>query len=235
MTIGSLFSGIGGLELGLERAGLGRTIWQVEVNPFCQKVLRKHWPDATLYPNIIDLTNLPYVDTICGGFPCQDVSGAAHGKNPGITGPRSGLWKEFARIISEVRPRRVVVENVASGASRWLPTVRSDLNALGYTTKALGISGRDVGAPHIRKRVFVIGYTHCHGQPTGTVYEEAPRLSESPGTLWNRWLPPPERLRVDAGLPVRLDRLQALGNSVIPQCASLAGWILRDWTEQNRQ
>src|SRR3990167_10929952 len=131
MRIGSLFSGIGGLELGLEWAGVGRTVWQVELDPYCRAVLAKHWPDAQRFTDVRDCnsTNLPPVDVLCGGFPCQDISDA--GKRAGITGARSGLWSEFARIIRELRPRYVVVENVRALLVRGIDTVLGDLAAAG--------------------------------------------------------------------------------------------------------
>ena len=156
MRIGSLFSGIGGFELGLERAGVGHTVWQVEKDLFCRRVLAKHWPSVERYEDVREVgsASLPMVDVICGGFPCQDVSGA--GKGAGLAGARSGLWYEYRRIVSETRPRFVVVENVASGARRWLPHVRRDLHVLGYRTRAFSLSAFDVGAPHLRRRVFVL-------------------------------------------------------------------------------
>lgn len=156
LTIGSLFSGIGGLELGLEWSGLGPVRWQCEIDPFCRAVLAKHWPDVERFEDVTSRTNWPSVDIVCGGFPCQDVSAAGLGR--GIGGVRSGLWYHFARVVSEVRPRFVVVENVASGARRWLPTVRHGLHVLGYRTRAVGVSAADVGAPHLRRRVFVVAY-----------------------------------------------------------------------------
>lgn len=156
MRIGSLFAGIGGLELGLEWAGVGRTIWQVESDPYCRAVLARHWPEADRsVTDVRAASSLRPVDVICGGFPCQDVSSA--GKRAGLAGARSGLWYEYRRIVEEIRPRVVVVENVASGASRWLPTVSEQLRELGYRVRALGVSARDVGAPHLRRRVFVLG------------------------------------------------------------------------------
>ena len=155
LTIGSLFAGIGGMEKGLEDAGLGPVLWQVEINPYCRAVLARHWPNATRYSDVVTVTGLAPVDVICGGFPCQDVSGA--GKRVGMSGARSGLWSEFARIVSELHPRFVVVENVASGKGRWLPTVRAQLCELGYGTRAYALSAADVGAPHLRRRVFVVG------------------------------------------------------------------------------
>lgn len=159
LTIGSLFSGIGGLELGLEWAGLGPVLWQVEKDEFCRRVLAKHWPDVPRWNDVETVRGkqLPVVDLICGGFPCQDVSSA--GKRAGLSGKRSGLWWNFARIVADARPEWVVVENVASGASRWLCPVRSHLRELGYRSRALGIAARDVGAPHRRSRVFVLAHS----------------------------------------------------------------------------
>ena len=155
-TIGSLFSGIGGFELGLGWAGFGPVVWQVEIDSFCREVLQKHWPNARQYVDVktVGRANLAPVDLICGGFPCQDVSGA--GRGAGLAGSRSGLWYEMRRIVDELRPRLVAVENVASGKSRWVCEVRGDLRTLGYRTLALGIGANDVGAPHRRARVFVI-------------------------------------------------------------------------------
>lgn len=163
MTIGSLFAGIGGLELGLERAGLGPTLWQVEIDAFCRAVLAKHWPNATRYEDVTRPRNYPYVDLICGGFPCQDVSSL--GKKRGLGGERSSLWWHFARVVEQVAPAWVVVENVASGAGRWLHHVRHTLHLLGYGTRALGIAAGQMGAPHLRRRIFVVA--HAHGIAPG--------------------------------------------------------------------
>lgn len=162
--IGSLFSGIGGLELGLERAGLGPVAWQVELDPFCRQVLAKHWPNVDR--SVEDVrnacaSNLLPVDVVCGGFPCQDVSSA--GKRAGLAGARSGLWFEFRRVIRELRPAGLVIENVASGAAAWLPQISADLADLGYRARALGISAADVGAPHRRARVFVVAVANADG------------------------------------------------------------------------
>src|SRR6187200_1732128 len=102
MTIGSLFAGVGGLELGLEWAGLGPTLWQVEQDKFCRAVLEKHWPQAERFDDVctVGSANLAPVQLICGGFPCQDVSSA--GKGAGLAGERSGLWREFARVVREL-------------------------------------------------------------------------------------------------------------------------------------
>ena len=147
MRIGSLFAGIGGLELGLEWAGLGKTIWQVENEPFARAVLAHHWPLAERFDDVraVGKANLAPVGLICGGFPCQDVSTA--GKGAGLAGERSGLWREFARVVGELRPAWVVVENVAGGARRWLDAVVLELERLGYACLPIPLSARDVGAP----------------------------------------------------------------------------------------
>lgn len=165
MNIGSLFSGIGLLELGLEWAGVGTTRWQVENDPEPRSVLETWWPQADR--SVTDVReagrgNLSRVDLVCGGFPCQDVSSAGLRKGLAL-GERSGLWSEFRRIVGELEPRWVVVENVASGASRWLPHVRHDLRALGYRSTAVALSAADVGAPHKRGRIFVVAYSDRRG------------------------------------------------------------------------
>jgi len=157
-TIGSLFSGIGGLELGLEWAGLGRVTWQVEKDAYCRQVLAKHWPDAVRYEDVraVGAHNLSRVDVLCGGFPCQDISIA--GKGAGLSGARSGLWSEYARIIRELRPRIVVVENVSALVVRGLDRVLCDLAASGYDAVWFHLRASDVGAPHLRERLFIVAY-----------------------------------------------------------------------------
>lgn len=160
MLIGSLFSGIGGLELGLELALGGRVVWQVEREPWPRAVLARHWPDADR--SVTDIceagaANLAPVDLVCGGFPCQDISPAGSGK--GIkNGEKSGLWREYARILRELRPRFVVVENSAALPSRGLDVVLGDLAALRYDAEWSRIGACDVGAPHRRWRCFIVAW-----------------------------------------------------------------------------
>jgi DNA (cytosine-5)-methyltransferase 1 len=163
MRIGSLFSGIGGLELGLESAGLGEVVWQCELDPFCRRVLAKHWPNVEKHDDVRTFHPKP-VDVLCGGFPCQDVSSGNTRGAKGLDGERSGLWREFRRIAEAITPSIIVVENVASGARRWLPFVRRDLHVLGYRTRAYALSADDVGANQRRRRVFVIAYAHAQGE-----------------------------------------------------------------------
>lgn len=157
LTFGSLFSGIGGLDLGLERAGM-HCAWQVEIDDYAQKILAKHWPNVTRLRDVREggKHNLAYVDLIAGGFPCQDISIA--GKRAGITGERSGLWKEFYRIICELRPRFVLVENVAALLYGGIDTVLGDLAESGYDAEWQIVSAEAVGAPHLRERIFIVGY-----------------------------------------------------------------------------
>lgn len=161
LTFGSLFAGIGGLDLGLERAGM-RCLWQVEIDDYCNRVLAKHWPDVARYRDVreVGAHNLDPVDLICGGFPCQDVSLA--GKRQGLEGKRSTLWSEFARIIDELRPRWVLAENVpgllSANGGMFFGRVLQDLAALGYDAEWGCIPAAAVGAPHKRDRVFIVAY-----------------------------------------------------------------------------
>lgn len=162
-TVGSLFSGIGGIDLAFSRAGFD-VRWQVEIDPYCQKVLKKHtpqyWPNAKVYSDVkeVGASTLESVDVMVGGFPCQDISAA--GKGAGIKeGTRSGLWLEFARIIGEVRPRYVLLENVAAITGRDGTRVIADLAALGYGCEWGIVAASDVGAPHGRKRWFCVAYS----------------------------------------------------------------------------
>jgi len=156
--IGSLFSGIGGLELGLERAGVGRTAWQCEQDTAAQAVLRRHWPGLPIYDDVrkIGAANVGPVDVLCGGFPCQDISLA--GSGAGLEGARSGLWFEYLRLIRELRPRYVVAENVAALVTRGLDTVLGGLAQSGYDALWFALRASDVGAPHRRERLFIVAW-----------------------------------------------------------------------------
>lgn len=160
MLIGSLFSGIGGLELGVEAATGGRVAWQVERDPWCRKVLARHWPDAARFDDVCAVgSELAAVDLICGGFPCQPASVA--GARKGMSDDR-WLWPQFARIVGVVRPRFVFVENVAGlltlDDGRAWGSVLGSLAALGYDAQWDVFRASDVGAPHRRERVFGLAY-----------------------------------------------------------------------------
>lgn len=228
LTIGSLFSGVGGLELGLERAGLGRVVWQVEIDPFCRSVLAKHWPDATRFDDVRTVTRAiaTPVDVVCGGFPCTDLSHAARGvARLGLEGEASGLWSEMLRIVAELSPRFVVVENVAGPWRDWLPSVRRDLHGLGYSCLPVRMRAADVGLPHGRPRVFVAAYTDRDRERFGTFHAEACRSAEAVAVR-SAWETDSAPLVGGADGPSsRLDRrrLKSLGNAVVPQCAEVIG------------
>ncbi len=164
-----LFSGIGGFSLGLERSGGFETVAFCEIEPFPRRVLAKHWPEVPCYHDIRELTadrlaaDGIAVDAICGGFPCQDISVA--GKGLGLAGERSGLWSEVVRLICEIRPRLIIVENVANllaGPSdrpgRWFGRVLGDLAECGYDAEWRNIPAWLVGLPHERQRVWIMAY-----------------------------------------------------------------------------
>lgn len=158
LTFGSLFAGIGGMDIGLERVGM-ECRWQVEIDPYCNKVLERHWPKVKRYGDIttVDGNDLERVDLIVGGFPCQDLSCA--GEMRGIDGSRSGLWSEFARIIGLLRPRFVLIENVSGLlANEPMRRVLGDLSSFGFDAEWESIPAAAVGAPHIRDRVWIFAY-----------------------------------------------------------------------------
>ena len=157
MKHGSLFSGIGGIDLGFEMAGI-ETTWTCEIDDWCNELLQKRFQNATHYRDVqkIGKDNLEPVDIISGGFPCQDISTA--GKGAGLDGKRSGLWFEMWRIICELRPRWVLIENVANLANKGGERVLHDLAEAGYDAEWQVISARDVGARHLRKRLWIIAY-----------------------------------------------------------------------------
>ena len=236
LTVGSLFAGIGGIDLGFERAGF-ETAWQVEINPYCRKVLAKHFPNAERFEDVRECGahNLRPVDVIAGGFPCQDISNA--GKRAGINGERSGLWREFHRIISELRPRFVLVENVAALLSpikrdRWIEPapisrVLGDLAEIGYDAEWQVISAADLGAPHLRERVWIIAYPNTLSlRPQGIrAATKGPwTRQEFEGLVQAELrisLPSGKSGGVRDGVPDRVHHLRALGNAVVPQIPEL--------------
>ena len=225
LRYGSLFAGIGGLDLGLDRAGM-KCAWQVEINPFCQKVLSKHWPEVPKYEDVREVGshNLAPVDLICGGFPCQDISYA--GKGAGIEGKRSGLWKEFFRVICKLRPRFVLVENVPALLSRGLGVVLGDLAMCGYDAEWSRLSACSLGAPHMRQRVFIVAYDDSIRDEKVsdhmTTYvlcvepnDPISRVADLCITRRVRRIPVVENGRL-VGLIARRDVLKALNNAATP-------------------
>jgi DNA (cytosine-5)-methyltransferase 1 len=261
MRVLDLFSGIGGFSLGLERAGM-RTVAFCEIDPWCRRVLAKHWPGVPIFDDVRTITGkaVGSVDLICGGFPCQDISAA--GSRIGIDGKRSGLWSEYARLIGELQPQYAIVENVDDLAIRGLGRVLGDLAALGYDAEWHCIPAATVGADHWRDRLWIIAYPNSAGrlplhfgrwqQRAQEMGEDAPdeRGARLPrrmqaGTLGadaraiSPWLGlalrsavafpeldgagSPVLGRGENGIPDRVDRMHALGNSVVPQIPEIIG------------
>ena len=237
LTVGSLFAGIGGFDLGLERAGM-RTVWFCEQDEFCRRVLARHWPGVPCHPDVRALVAdtrceqsddrsavcasedrtsssngraireasgrgrlsrtahrsshqdadgsellpvpVPYVDVLCGGFPCQDISLA--GRGAGLAGERSGLWREFARLIGELRPRYVLVENVPALTHRGLDVVLADLAACGFDAEWDHLPASAFGAPHRRDRIWLVAYPGQSGRDKGPVGGAGGLQAERPTT-----------------------------------------------------
>ncbi len=162
LRVGSLFSGIGGFDLGFERAGF-EIAWQCEIDPHARAVLAKHWPATPCYMDVreVGAHSLAKVDVLCGGFPCQDIS-YANGtlESPkGLEGTRSGLWREFARIIAELRPGWVAIENVGALRTRGLEEVILDLSRMGYDAEWRPVYAYEFGLPHARERLFIVAWS----------------------------------------------------------------------------
>ena len=173
MQVLDLFSGIGGFSLGLKRAGM-ETIGFCEIDPFCRKVLAKHWPNVPIHTDIRGLDGKDYkgrAEIICGGFPCQPFSQA--GKRRGTEDDRH-LWPEMLRVISEVRPTWVIGENVIGFVKMELDSVLSDLEREGYQTRTFIIPACGIDAPHKRDRVWIIAHANSEGESDGPV-NEGPR------------------------------------------------------------
>ena len=157
LTFGSLFAGIGGIDLGFERAGMVCK-WQVEIDDYCNRVLERHWPDVRRYRDVktVGKHNLEPVDVIVGGYPCQPHSVA--GKRKGAADDRN-LWPEYLRIVEELRPTWVVGENVPGIVTTYLDTVLSDLEGAGYEIQTFNIPAVALDAQHRRERIFVVAYS----------------------------------------------------------------------------
>jgi len=253
MRVGSLFAGIGGFDLGLERAGM-EIRWQVENNLWCQRVLAKHWPNVTRYGDIkqVDWHTIEPVDLVCGGFPCQPFSLA--GKRKGFDDDRY-LWPEVVRCLDAVRPTWFLGENVPGIIKVALDQVCADLEALGYTVQAFNIPACAVDAAHQRKRIWIVAHaarelpygTGTRGgwglesTDSGETVSDAQRersqgqrpehelCSLSRQIQISRdswWEPEPSVGRVAHGVPSRVDRLRGLGNAVVPQVVEVLGRMM---------
>lgn len=234
VSIGSLFSGIGGLELRMRDAGFGEPIWHVEIEPFARRVLSRHWPNVPLYEDVrkVGKKNLATVDVLVGGAPCQGFSQA--GKRKGFCDPRSALWGEMARIIGELRPKAVIFENVIEMLRKGdHKRVMRDLRDLGYVVdEPLVINAAALGAPHKRTRIFIVAYRK--GTTLGK--KLAPLPNKPPSFVYpalrgeepEAWEPPRALVKAKRypGL-FKADRIRALGNAVMPEMGFVAAMRLR--------
>jgi DNA (cytosine-5)-methyltransferase 1 len=225
-----LFAGAGGGILGGILCG-HTCVCSVEIEPYPRKVLLQRQRDGILprFPIWDDVTTFdgkPWrglVDIVCGGFPCQDISAA--GKGAGIEGERSGLWSEMSRIIGEVRPRFVFVENSPVLTSRGLGVVLGDLAEMGYDASWGVLGACDAGAPHARYRIWISGVLHADlSRLEGDEWEwiTAETRSEAQFSRLHWWNTEPDFQRVAHGVASRVDRLKAIGNGQVPAVARLA-------------
>ena len=239
LTVGSLFSGIGGFDLGLERAGM-KVIWQSEIDQFACKVLKKHWPSVSNLGDItkIDWTKVERPDIVCGGYPCQPFSVA--GKRGGKNDFRH-LWPAMHNAICQLRPKYAIMENVRGHLSLGFSRVLGDLANIGYDTEWQVIPAAAVGAPHKRDRVFIVAYANnsklgndnnrASNQITDATRSKVFVTHSSSGSARRTnsdWVLEPDVGRVANGIPARVDRLKGLGNAIVPQVAELVGALIMD-------
>ena len=232
MTFGSLFSGVGGMDSGLERAGM-TCRWQVEIDDRCRKVLARHWPNVRRFTDVTHDNEYEPVDLIAGGFPCQDISnqGSVWGVRAGLDGQRSGLWWAMLKTVRLVRPSIVLVENVAAILNNGMADVVASLSASGYDSEWDCIPACAFGAPHERFRMFLVAYNReerrkgrwsqtIQGEPRVPGFQDVRGIEDLRG---RSDLPKPLVCRTGNGIPLGLDRLAGLGNAVVPQVAEWIG------------
>jgi DNA (cytosine-5)-methyltransferase 1 len=238
-----LFSGSGGFSLGLERAGGFETVAFCEIEKYPRlHVLGKYWPGVPQYDDVRTLTAKRLAeagiqpDVIVGGFPCQDLSLA--GKGAGLVGDQSGLWREFIRLICEIGPRIVIVENVAALLKRGLGDILRDLAEAGYDAEWDCLPASFVGAPHNRDRIWIIAYPQRDEQSwTESCFGALGRMGrvEQPVPWDTHWEDALSALRrMDDGLSRSVDRTDMMRNAVVPQIPELIGRaILQAMAENN--
>ena len=227
-----LFSGIGGFSLGLERAGM-ETVAFCEADPHARAILKKHWPDVPIHDDVRTLDGKQYrgtVDLICGGFPCQDISVA--GGQAGLDGERSGLWREYRRLVREIRPQWVIIENVSALRSNGLVSVLQDLWEIGYDAEWHCIPASAVGATHRRDRIWIVANPSREGWEERLIERQAVSVSDEKKITRlghnsvHEWLSEwcgSRVVRNCDGIPHRVDRLRRLGNAVVPQIPEAIG------------
>lgn len=236
ITVLDLFSGIGGLSLGLHWAGM-RTVAFCEAAPFARAVLARHWPGIPLYDDIRTLSaarlradGVPRPRLLCGGFPCQDTSLA--GQGAGIEGTRSGLWSHMARLVRECRPDWVLAENVPGLRGRGADRVVAELDAAGYACWPLVVGAVHAGAPHRRARMWLVAQAAAAdaGGAGLEAWQPAPAAPPPclPAERRGGWAAAPGVRRVDDGFPARVDRtrrmrIEAVGNAAVPTTVAMIG------------
>jgi len=253
VTVGSLFSGIGGLDLGLERAGM-KVIWQSEIDKYCCKILKKHWPEVPNHGNIKEIKwqEIQRPNIIAGGYPCQPFSQA--GKRKGTQDPRH-LWPWVRKAISQLRPDYAILENVPGHLTMGGTEVIGALTEIGYDAEWRVVSAAGLGANHLRKRIIIVAHPNCgrcqerqsetepisgscrSGQQNNLAHTICKRtqipieriftgIQKSECPTW--WQVEPDVGRVAHGVPSRVDRLRGLGNAVVPQVAEYIGRLVME-------
>jgi len=239
LTFGSLFAGIGGFDLGFERAGMVCK-WQVEIDDYANRILAKHWPDVPRYRDVRAFPPRPEspwlggdwrkrfaVNVVLCGFPCQDISYA--GLGAGLDGERSGLFYQAVRVVRELRPDFLVLENVAALLTRGLDRVLGTLAEIGYDAEWHCVPASQVGALHKRERIFIIATVRsdsCGVRP------QRKRAAKKKPWSWEQFeglVSAEQRLSIPAGtsggisdgVPNRVHRLRGLGNAIVPEVAEV--------------
>lgn len=242
-SYGSLFSGIGGVDLGLDRAGF-TCKWQVENNAHAIRVLEKHWPEVPRYDDVKTFDGGASVDLIAGGFPCQDISNAANNRS-GLDGERSGLWWQMLRIIDRNKPPFVLIENVSRLLRMGFGTILRELSERGYDAEWQTLRASQFGYPHKRARLFIVAYPNGvewrarsnneTRMELGSRHEfNASAIQCASGWDLQRWtfaayealgFSPSNSATSGSvdGIPNRLDRIRGCGNAVVPDIAEFIG------------
>lgn len=211
-----------------------RIVGHVEIEPYCRRVLARHWPEVPQHDDVRTATGWwnseprPTVDLVAGGFPCQDISSArTAGTRDGLDGAKSGLWSAFRDVVTDQRPRWVIVENSPEWR-RWVPDVRRDLFGLGYASMPLRVSAGSLGAPHPRPRCLVVANSDGQGEPLRTIHAEVAGLRPVPRNRGDWREPYTGTLRVAHGAPRGVDgaRRRGIGNAVVPQVGELIGRLV---------
>lgn len=212
LSHGSLFSGIGGFELGAEWSGI-KTKWNCEVNEFGRKELKRLFPNTKQYDDIRTMQEAESVDIISGGFPCQNISLAASKNRTGVDGDKSGLWREMLRVCSEIRPKYILIENSHTIIKHGFEIILEEFAKIGYDAEWQTLCGFQFGIPQRRRRLYAIFYPACIGD----------RMEE--GEIFTRWDKPiyptwrdtePKIYGMADVIPDRVDKHRALGNAVQP-------------------